>query len=85
MERHKGQPEKKPVREVMTGLYSALYYSAATGVIAARPVGLVWHWGEWEQSRAAGMAPVTEVSHRAVLLNCSLSYGCTRKDIVHKD
>ena len=78
--------EKKSVKEVMTGLYSALHYSAATGVIAVRPVGLVWRWREWEQSGAAGMASITEVGHRvAVLSSWSLSYGCTLKDVVHKD
>lgn len=40
----------------MTDLYSALNYSAATGVTAARVVGLVWHWGQWEQSGAAAVA-----------------------------
>lgn len=70
----------------MTGLYSALHYSAATGEIAARPVGLVWLWGEREQSGAAGMSSLTEVSHRAVVLSSwSLSYSCTLKDVVHED
>lgn len=53
----------------MTGLYSALSYSAAIGMIAAGLVGLPWPWGKQEQSGDAGMASVAEMSHRAMVLS----------------
>lgn len=68
LDRHKRRSDKKPAKEVMTGLYSALRYSAAIGVIAAGLVGLLWPWGKQEQSEDVGMASVAEMSHRAVVL-----------------